>query len=29
MVNLQWVDFGGASGSDYWTQYRIDFGWRF
>jgi len=29
MVNLQWVDYGGAHGADYWTQYRIDIGWRF
>lgn len=29
LVNQQWMDFGGSYGSDYVTQYRIDFGVKF
>jgi Outer membrane protein beta-barrel domain len=29
MVNQQWMDFGGSYGSDYVTQWRIDFGTKF
>ena len=29
LVNEQWADFGGSYGSDSWTQYRIDFGFKF
>lgn len=29
LVNQQWADFGGSYGSTSWTQYRIDFGFKF
>jgi opacity protein-like surface antigen len=29
VFNAQSIDYGGANGSDYITQYRIDVGWRF
>jgi opacity protein-like surface antigen len=28
-VHAQWIDFGGSYGSNYITQYRIDFGTKF
>jgi opacity protein-like surface antigen len=29
MANYQHVDFGGAHGTEYLLQYRVDIGWRF
>lgn len=29
LVNQQWIDFGGSYGTNYTTQFRIDFGTKF
>jgi opacity protein-like surface antigen len=29
LVNAQYVDIGGSQGQGFWTQYRLDFGFRF